>query len=72
MPKGTLIVQEGTVVQALPDTIFKVELDCNGVVILCHVCGKMRMNRINVLEGDRVRVEMSPYDLARGRIVSRL
>ncbi len=61
---------EGTVVEALPDTQFKVRLD-NGHEILAYLSGKMRKYYIRILLGDRVRVEMSPYDLTRGRIVYR-
>ncbi|HEY58739.1 MAG TPA: translation initiation factor IF-1 [Anaerolineae bacterium] len=61
---------EGTVIEALPDTQFKVRLD-NGHEILAYLSGKMRKYYIRILLGDRVRVEMSPYDLTRGRIVYR-
>ncbi len=71
MAKQTLIVVEGVVTQALPNVMFRVLLD-NGVEILCVASGKMRQNYIKVIEGDRVRVEISPYDLTRGRIVTRL
>ena len=66
-----LIMAEGLVTQALPNVMFRVELD-NGVTILCVACGKMRQNYIKILEGDRVAVEISPYDLSRGRIVKRM
>ena len=72
MPKEKLIEQEGVVVETLPNVMFRVQLDCNNAIILCQACGKMRQNYIKVLQGDRVKVEMSPYDLTRGRIVSRL
>jgi translation initiation factor IF-1 len=72
MAKQKLIEQEGVVVEALPNVMFRVRLDCNDSVILCQACGKMRQNYIKVIQGDRVRVEMSPYDLSRGRIISRL
>ena len=72
MAKTSLIELEGTVVEALPNTMFRVELDCNNAVILCSLCGKMRKNYIKVLVGDRVKLEMSPYDMTRGRVVSRL
>ena len=62
---------EGKVVEALPNAMFRVELD-NGHKILAHVSGKMRMNFIRILPGDRVTVELSPYDLTRGRITFRL
>lgn len=66
-----LIVVEGVVTQALPNAMFRVDLD-NGYNILCVINGKMRRNFIKVIEGDRVRIEMTPYDLTRGRIISRL
>lgn len=66
-----LIIQEGTVIEALPNAMFRVELD-NGHIVLCVISGKIRTNFIRILEGDDVRVEISPYDLTRGRIVSRL
>lgn len=66
-----LITQEGTVIESLPNAMFRVELD-NGHVVLCVISGKIRTNFIRILEGDNVRVEISPYDLTRGRIVSRL
>lgn len=71
MAKKNLIVVEGVVTQALPNVMFRVDLD-NGVNILCVASGKMRQNYIKIIEGDRVRVEISPYDLSRGRIISRL
>ena len=61
---------EGTVVEALPNTNFKVELE-NGHQILAHISGKLRMNYIKILPGDKVKVELSPYDLTRGRITWR-
>lgn len=64
------LVLEGTVVEALPNTTFKVRLD-NGHEVLAYLSGKMRKHYIRVLLGDRVRVELSPYDLTRGRIVYR-
>jgi len=72
MPKGKLIEQTGTVMEALPNVMFRVELDSNGAIILCQSSGKMRQNYIKVLVGDKVKIEMSPYDLTRGRIVARL
>lgn len=65
------IEMEGEVVELMPSTTFKVLLD-NGHEVLAHLSGKMRMNKIKLLLGDRVKVEMSPYDLSRGRIVYRL
>lgn len=65
------IVKEGIVVETLPNTVFRVRLE-EGKEILAHLGGKMRLNYIRVLLGDRVRVEISPYDETRGRIVHRL
>ena len=67
MPKQSAIEQEGLIVETLPNAMFKVELE-NGHVIIAHISGKMRMNYIKILPGDRVKVEMSPYDLTKGRI----
>ena len=67
MPKQSAIEQEGVIVETLPNAMFKVELE-NGHVIIAHISGKMRMNYIKILPGDKVRVEMSPYDLSKGRI----
>ena len=67
MPKQSPIQKEGTIVEALSNAMFKVELD-NGHVIVAHISGKMRMHYIRILPGDKVRVEMSPYDLTKGRI----
>ena len=71
MPKGEAIEVEGKILEALPNTMFRVELD-NGHKILAHISGKMRMNFIRILPGDRVKIELSPYDLSKGRIVYRL
>jgi len=65
------IVLEGTVTEALPNAMFRVQLD-TGHEVLAHVSGKMRVNFIRILPGDRVKVELSPYDLTRGRIIYRL
>ena len=70
MAKEDVIEVEGTVTEALPNTQFRVELD-NGHNVLAHISGKMRMNYIRILPGDKVRVELSPYDLDRGRITYR-
>ena len=70
MAKEDAIEVEGTVTEALPNTQFRVELD-NGHNVLAHISGKMRMNYIRILPGDRVKVELSPYDLSRGRITYR-
>jgi translation initiation factor IF-1 len=67
MPKQPALEQEGTVIEALSNAMFRVELD-NGHVITAHISGKMRMHYIRILPGDRVRVEMSAYDLTKGRI----
>lgn len=67
MPKQSSIEQEGVIIETLPNAMFKVELE-NGHVIIAHISGKMRMNYIKILPGDRVKVEMSPYDLSKGRI----
>ncbi len=64
------VVVDGTIVELLPGAKFKVTLE-NGQVIIAHLAGKMRMYRIRILPGDRVKVEMSPYDLTKGRIVYR-
>ena len=69
-PKEDAIVLEGTVIEPLPNAMFKVELE-NGHKVLAHSSGKMRMHRIRILPGDRVQVEITPYDLSRGRITYR-
>jgi len=71
LPKGDAIEVEGTVVEPLPNAMFRVELD-NGHKVLAHLSGKMRMNYIRILSGDRVKMELSPYDLSRGRITFRV
>lgn len=70
LAKDDVIEVEGTVVESLPNAMFRVEL-ANGHKVLAHVSGKIRMNFIRILPGDRVMVELSPYDLTRGRIVYR-
>ncbi len=70
MPKEDAIEVEGTVVETLPNAMFRVELP-NGHKVLAHISGKMRMHFIRILPGDKVTVELSPYDLSRGRIVYR-
>lgn len=70
LAKEDVIEVEGTVVETLPNTNFKVELE-NGHQILAHISGKLRMNYIKILPGDKVKVELSPYDLSRGRITWR-
>jgi len=71
MAKEDLIEFDGKVVDVLPNSMFRVELE-NGHVVLAHISGKMRKNHIKVLLGDKVKVEMTPYDLTKGRISSRL
>ena len=70
MAKKDVIEFEGTVVENLPNAMFKVKLE-NGHEVLCHLSGKLRMNFIRILEGDKVKIELSPYDLTRGRITWR-
>jgi len=70
MARKDLIQTEGTIIETLPNAMFRVELD-NGHKVLAHVSGKMRMSYIKILPGDRVQLELSPYDLSRGRIVWR-
>jgi len=69
--KEELIETEGKVIEALPNAMFRVELE-NGHRVLAHVSGKMRMNFIRILPGDKVKLELSPYDLSRGRITFRV
>ena len=70
MSKQLAIEQDGIIVEALSNAMFRVELE-NGVQIIAHISGKMRMHYIKILPGDKVKVEMSPYDLSKGRIVFR-
>lgn len=70
MSKEDVIEVEGTVIEALPNAMFQVELE-NGHKVLAHISGKLRMNFIRILPGDRVTIELSPYDLTRGRITWR-
>ena len=70
MAKEDHIEMEGTVVDTLPNTMFRVQLD-NGHVVTAHISGRMRKNYIRILTGDRVRVELTPYDLSKGRITYR-
>ncbi len=70
MAKDNVLELEGTVVETLPNAMFQVELE-NGHRVLAHISGKLRMNFIKILPGDRVTLEMSPYDLSRGRITWR-
>ena len=70
MAKEEHIEMEGTVIETLPNTMFKVELE-NGHVVLAHISGKMRKHYIRILRGDKVTVELTPYDLSKGRITYR-
>lgn len=70
MPKEDIIEMQGSVLETLPNAMFRVQLD-NGHKILAHISGKMRMHFIRILPGDKVTVELSPYDLTRGRITYR-
>jgi translation initiation factor IF-1 len=70
MPKEDQIEMEGTVIETLPNTMFRVELE-NGHVITAHISGKMRKHYIRILTGDKVTIEMTPYDLSKGRITYR-
>ena len=70
MAKQSAIEQDGVIVEALSNAMFRVELN-NGHVVTAHISGKMRMHYIKILPGDRVKLEMSPYDLTKGRIVYR-
>lgn len=70
MAKEDAFEMEGTVIDTLPNTMFRVELE-NGHVVIAHISGKMRKNYIRILTGDKVTVEMTPYDLSKGRIVFR-
>ena len=71
MAKDDVIELEGTILESMPNAMFKVKLE-NGHEILAHISGKIRKNFIRILPGDRVKVEMTPYDLSRGRITFRL
>jgi len=70
MSKQASIEQDGTIVEALSNAMFRVELE-NGHQVVAHISGKMRMNYIKILPGDKIKLEMSPYDLTKGRIVYR-
>jgi len=71
MSKQDAVKVEGKIVELLPNTMFRVELE-NGHIILCHISGKLRLHFIKILPGDKVSVELSPYDLTKGRIVYRI
>ncbi len=70
MAKSDVIEVDGKIIEALPNATFRVELE-NGHIILCHIAGKMRMNYIRILPGDKVKVELTPYSLDKGRITYR-
>jgi translation initiation factor IF-1 len=72
MGKQNVTVKEGSVIEALPNTTFRIELDEDKRLVLCTLSGKMRMYRIRVMPGDRVKVEFTPYDENKGRIVYRM
>ncbi|HIO70324.1 MAG TPA: translation initiation factor IF-1 [Campylobacterales bacterium] len=70
MAKSDVIEVDGKIIEALPNATFRVELE-NGHIVLCHIAGKMRMNYIRIVPGDRVKVELTPYSLDKGRITYR-
>lgn len=70
MAKDDVIEIDGKVIESLPNATFRVELD-NGHIVLCHIAGKMRMHYIKILPGDRVKLELTPYSLDKGRIIYR-
>lgn len=72
MAKTDVIKLEGTVVEVLPNAMFRVKLDNSNALVIGHISGRMRQNEIRILLGDEVEVEFSPYDLSKGRIVKRL
>ncbi|MCA6071035.1 MAG: translation initiation factor IF-1 [Endomicrobium sp.] len=71
MSKEEKIIVDGKILESLPNAVFRVEIIEGGHIILAHICGKMRMHYIKILPGDKVKVELSPYDLTRGRITYR-
>ncbi|MEO8400260.1 MAG: translation initiation factor IF-1 [Gammaproteobacteria bacterium] len=71
MAKEDQIEMDGTVVDVLPNTMFRVQLDENGHIVIAHISGKMRKNYIRILKGDKVTVQLTPYDLTKGRITFR-
>jgi len=71
MAKQNTIDQTGIITENLSNSMFRVELE-NGIEIICHISGKIRINNIRLMTGDKVKVEMSPYDLTKGRIVTRM
>lgn len=75
LPQKNTIELEGVVIETLPNAVFRVQIDPpagNGQVILAHIAGKLRVNKIRILAGDKVIVEVTPYDLSRGRVIRRL
>lgn len=70
--KDDVVVLEGEIVENLPNTLFRVKIENSEKILLCYLSGKMRKNYIKILPGDKVRVEVTPYDLDRGRIVYRI
>lgn len=72
MVKDNVMVIEGEVIENLPNTLFKVKVNDSEKIILCYLSGKMRKHYIKILPGDKVRIELTPYDLDRGRIVYRI
>lgn len=70
--KSDFVIVEGEVVENLPNTLFRVKINNSDKIILCYLSGKMRKNYIKILPGDRVRIEVTPYDVNRGRIVFRM
>lgn len=70
--KQDVLVLEGEVIENLPNTLFRVKIDNSEKVVLCYLSGKMRKNYIKILPSDRVRIEITPYDLDRGRIIYRI
>jgi translation initiation factor IF-1 len=71
MIKEEKIIVDGKILESLPNALFKVEINEGGRIVLAHICGKMRRHYIKILPGDKVKVELSPYDLTRGRIMYR-
>ncbi|MDI6640752.1 MAG: translation initiation factor IF-1 [Elusimicrobiota bacterium] len=71
MNKEEKIIAYGKVIETLPNTMFKVELEGSRHIVLAHLSGKMRLNFIKIIPGDKVKVELSPYDLSRGRVIHR-
>jgi translation initiation factor IF-1 len=72
MPKRDVIEVEGTIVESLPNAMFRVTLNDNGHSVLAHLSGKIRLNFVRIVPGDKVKVELSPYDLSKGRITWRV